>query len=88
VHHRTIQINHQPDAAIFQFVILTFIYSLTGFGRFTAHHQKLKLNAWSGSLWFYLRIVVIVVLSFVVGPVGPTTNNSTTAVKRPKPVEL
>jgi len=25
VHHRTIQINHQPDATIFQFIILTFI---------------------------------------------------------------
>jgi len=29
-----IQINHQPDATIFQFIILTFIYSSTGFGRF------------------------------------------------------
>jgi hypothetical protein len=29
VHHRTIQINHQPDATIFQFIILTF---------FTAQH--------------------------------------------------
>jgi hypothetical protein len=27
VHHRTIQINHQPDATIFQFIILMFIYS-------------------------------------------------------------
>ena len=25
VHHRTIQINHQPDATVFQFIILTFI---------------------------------------------------------------
>jgi hypothetical protein len=25
VHHRTIQINHQPDAIIFQFIILTFV---------------------------------------------------------------
>jgi hypothetical protein len=25
VHHRTIKINHQPDATIFQFIILTFI---------------------------------------------------------------
>ena len=29
-----IQINHQPDATIFQFIILTFVYSLTCFGRF------------------------------------------------------
>jgi hypothetical protein len=25
VHHRTIQINLQPDATIFQFIILTFV---------------------------------------------------------------
>jgi hypothetical protein len=25
VHHRTIQINHQPDATIFQFIILTYL---------------------------------------------------------------
>jgi hypothetical protein len=55
VHHRTIQINHQPDTTIFQ-----FIYSSTCFERFPAHHQE--LNDCSGSLWFYLRIVVIVVL--------------------------
>jgi len=42
VHHRTIQINHQPDATIFQFIILTFIYSSTRFGRFPAHHQELN----------------------------------------------
>ena len=56
VHHRTIQINHQPDATIFQFIILTFVYSSTCFGRFPAHHQE--LNDCSDSLWFYLRIVV------------------------------
>ena len=49
VHHRTIQINHQPDATIFQFIILTFIYSSTCFGHFPAHHQE--LNDCSGSLW-------------------------------------
>jgi hypothetical protein len=58
--HRTIQINFQPDATIFQFIIVTFIYSLTGFGRVSAYHQE--LNDGGGSLWFYLRIVVIVVL--------------------------
>jgi len=36
VHHRTIQINHQPGATIFQFIILTFVYSSTCFGRFPA----------------------------------------------------
>jgi LPS O-antigen subunit length determinant protein (WzzB/FepE family) len=48
-----IQINHQSDATIFQFTILTFIYSSTCFGRFPAHHQE--LDDCSGSLWFYLR---------------------------------
>jgi len=33
VHHRIIQIDHQPDAIILQFIILTFIYSSTCFGR-------------------------------------------------------
>jgi hypothetical protein len=50
-----IQIYHQPDANIFQFIILTFVYSATCFGRFPAHHQE--LNECSGSLWIYLRIV-------------------------------
>ena len=57
VHHRTIQIDHQPDATIFQFIILTFIYSSTCFRRSSTHHQE--LNDCSSSLWFYLRIVVI-----------------------------
>ena len=34
VHLRTIQINHQPDATIFQFIILTFVYSSTWSGVF------------------------------------------------------
>jgi len=55
-----IQINHQQDATIFQFIILTFIYNLTCFGRFSAHHQE--LNDCSSSLWFYLLIVVTVAL--------------------------
>jgi hypothetical protein len=55
-----IQINHQPDATILQFIILTFIYSSTCFARFPAHHQE--LNDCSGSLWFYLHILVKVVL--------------------------
>jgi EamA domain-containing membrane protein RarD len=70
--------NHQPDATVFQFIILTVVCSSTCFGRFPAHHQV--LNDCGGSLWFYLRIVVTVVLVFVVGPAGwpagPTTNNS------------
>jgi hypothetical protein len=60
VHYRTIQINEQPDVTIFQFIILTFFYISTCFGRFPAHRQE--LNDYSGSLWIYLRIVVTVVL--------------------------
>jgi hypothetical protein len=75
VYHRTIQINHQPDATIFRFIILTFVYSSTCFGRFPAHHQE--LNDCSGSLCFYLRIVVTVVLCSWSGrPAGPTTNTA------------
>jgi hypothetical protein len=58
-HQRTIQIDHQSDATIFQFIILTYIYSSTCFERSPAHHQE--LNDCSGSLWFNLRIVVIAV---------------------------
>jgi hypothetical protein len=53
VHHRTIKINLQPDATVFQFIILKFIYSLTCFRLCPAHHQE--INDCSGSLWFYLR---------------------------------
>jgi hypothetical protein len=60
MHHCTIQLNHQPDATVFQFIILTFIYSSLRFGRSPAHHQE--LNDCSSSLWFYLRIVAIAVL--------------------------
>jgi hypothetical protein len=74
VHHRTTQINHQPDATIFQFIILTFIYSSTCFGRSPAHHQQ--LNDCSGSLWFYLSIVVIAVLCSWSGRPGPSTNTA------------
>ena len=71
VHHRTIQINHQPDATIFQFIILTFIYSSTCFGRSPAHHQV--LNDCSSSILFYFHIMVIAV--FVVGPTRPRTQH-------------
>ena len=70
----SIQINHQPDATIFQFIILTFIYSSTSFGRSPAHYQE--LNDCSGSLLFYLRIVVIVVLCSWSGrPARPRTQH-------------
>jgi hypothetical protein len=40
-----IKINHQPNATIFQFIILTFVYISTCFGRFSAHHQELYDDA-------------------------------------------
>jgi hypothetical protein len=59
----------------FQFITLTFAYSSTCFGRFRAHHQE--LNDCSGSLWFYLRIVVTVVLcSWSFRPATNTTRLS------------
>jgi len=74
VHYCTIQIDHQPDTTVFQFIILTFIYSSTCFGRSPAHHQE--LNYCSGSLWFYLRIVVIAVLCSWSGrPAWPRTQH-------------
>jgi hypothetical protein len=69
-----IQINHQPDATVFQFIIVTFVYSSTCFGRFPVHHQE--LNDFSNSLWFYLRIVVIAVLCSWSGrPARPRTQH-------------
>jgi hypothetical protein len=47
---------------------LTFVYSSTCFGRFPVHHQE--LNDFSGSLWFYLRTVEIVVLCSWAGRPG------------------
>jgi hypothetical protein len=57
---------------ILQFIILTFIYSSTCFGRPHAHHQD--LNNCSSSLWFCRWGVVIAVMLVVV---GSTTTNST-----------
>ena len=51
-----------------QFIILTFIYSSTCFGRSHAHHQE--LNNCSSSLWFYRWSVVGAVLLVVVRPAG------------------
>jgi hypothetical protein len=61
-----IQINHQPDATIFQFIILIFVYSSTCFGSFPAHHQE--LNDRSGSLWFLPSYRGDSRAVFVVGP--------------------
>jgi hypothetical protein len=67
VNIKSIQINHQLDATISPVYYLTFIFNSTCFGRPHAHHQE--LNNCSSSLWFYLRSVVIAVLSVVVGPI-------------------
>ena len=67
MHHRTIQINHQPDATVFQFIILKFVYRSTCLGRFPAHH--LVLPSYRGDS----RAV------FAVGPAGrPDHEHSTT----------
>jgi hypothetical protein len=50
-----------------QFIILTFIYSSTYFGRPHAHYQE--LNNCSSSLWLYRWSVVIAVLLVVLRPV-------------------
>jgi hypothetical protein len=75
-----IQIIHQPDATIFQFIILTFVYNSTCVGRFPAHHQE--LNDCTGSLWFYLCIVVIVVLCSWSGRPGGKTPETCWAVNK------
>jgi hypothetical protein len=82
--HRTIQINHQTDAKIFQFINLPFVYTSTYFGRFPAHLQE--LNDCSGSLWFYRGDSRAV---FVVGPSGrkarPQTQHDCHHDKKVKP---
>jgi hypothetical protein len=64
---------------ILQFIILTFIYSSTCFGRPHVHHQE--VNNCSSSLWFYLRIVVIAVLLFMAGP-NTDSSTATTTLER------
>jgi hypothetical protein len=63
-----IKINRQPDATVFQFIVLTFVYSAACFGRFPAHNQE--LSDCSGSLWSYRGDSRAV---FVVRPAGPPT---------------
>jgi hypothetical protein len=76
VHHHTIQVNDQLDAAISPVYYLTFIYSSTCFGRPLAHHQE--LNNCSSNLWFYLRGVVIAVLLVVVTELLPPRSEGKT----------
>jgi hypothetical protein len=56
----TINSNKSPTWCNNFSVILMFVYNSTCSGCFPAHHQE--LNDCSGSLWFYLPIVVTVVL--------------------------
>ena len=56
-----IQINHQPEATIFQFIILTFVYSSICFGRFPPIIRS-SMTAVAASV-------------FVVGPAGPRTQH-------------
>jgi hypothetical protein len=79
--HRSFTFNSNKSPTwcniFFQFIILTFIYSSTSFGRFPAHHQKLQCLHWqtlvSPSYCGEGRAV------FVVGPAGrPNHEHSTT----------
>jgi hypothetical protein len=62
-----IQINHQLDSTVSPVYFPDVYLQLNMFRASNAHHQE--LNKGSSSIWFYLRIVVIAVLLFVVGPV-------------------
>jgi hypothetical protein len=67
VHHRAIQINHQPDATIFQFIILAFIYSSTCFGLFPPIIRSSMTAVAASGLPSYRGDSRAV---FVVGPAG------------------
>jgi hypothetical protein len=60
VHHCAIQINFQPDEKIFQFIMLTFVYSSTCFWRFSAHHQETDVRIINrkivASSWWFIWI--------------------------------
>ena len=57
----------------FQFIILTFIYSSTCFGRFPAHHQE--FSDCSGSLCFHRIVVTVVLCSWSGRPGRPRTQH-------------
>jgi hypothetical protein len=54
VHHCTIQINHQPDATIFQFIILAFFFISTCFGRFSRPSSGAQWLQWQPLVYFHL----------------------------------
>jgi hypothetical protein len=52
VHHRAIQLNHQPNIKIFQFIILTFVYGSTCFGHYYSYHPSSGAhNICNYSIW-------------------------------------
>jgi hypothetical protein len=83
VHHRISQINHQSDAIIFQFIILTFVYSSTCFGRF--------FGPSSGAQWLQWQPLVLLSYRgdsravFMVGPARPRTQHDCHNNKKIKP---
>jgi hypothetical protein len=80
VHHRTIQINHQPDVTVLQFIYPDVYLQLNMFRAFPAHHQE--LNDCSGSLWIYIRIVTVVLLSWSGPPAHHEHNTTVTTMRR------
>jgi hypothetical protein len=59
VQHCTIQINHQPDATIFEFIILTFVYSSTYFRRLPAHHQEFNDGSKQGAVSAAIQLLMM-----------------------------
>ena len=76
MHHRTIQINHQPDATIFQFIILTFIYSSICSGHSPVHHQELMTAVAASGFIFVSWWQTCCVRGRAGRPAGPTTNTA------------
>jgi hypothetical protein len=81
VHHRTIQINHQPHATIFQFIILTFIVvnnhepePWTWNPDVCLHLKRFRSRPSSGAQWLQWQPLVLPLYRddiravFVVGP--------------------
>jgi hypothetical protein len=76
VQHHTIQINHQPDARVFQFIFLTFIYSSTCFRRSPAHHQELITAVAASAFTFVSWWQSCCVRGRASRPAGPTTKTA------------
>jgi len=68
------QINHQPDATIFQFIILTFIYSSTCFGVFPPIIRSSMTAVAASGFTFVSWWQLYCVCGRAGRPAGPTTN--------------